>query len=64
MPVYNTLVPVVALVEAAGPEEAIIKLEDALRRADFEPYQEGPPAHREIASAFLSENDAQIAQIR
>lgn len=41
---YNTLVPVVAMIEAESPEQALATLRDRLSRAGFEPYDEGNDA--------------------
>ena len=50
MATYNVLVPVVALIEADSPEQAMDKLAEQLRLADFDPYEGG------IWNAFESED--------
>lgn len=42
MPTYNTLVPVVALIDADSPEKAIALLKARIRSRNLEPYDGGP----------------------
>jgi hypothetical protein len=39
MTVYNVKASVVGLVEAADEDDAVIQLQDSLRRHGFDPYQ-------------------------
>lgn len=58
MPVYNTLVPVVACVDATDEKAAIARLTDALTAAGFEVYEDGEPAPH----AFESEDGVEAAE--
>lgn len=55
MPIYNVLTPVVALVTADSPEQALADHAQALRRSGHEVYPEG-------ADAFESEPLAPLTQ--
>lgn len=60
MTVYNTLVGVVANLEASSPDDAARQLSEALRRVGFEPYE--GEADR-LPDAFESESDAGITRL-